>query len=81
MQSTRYHVRLRFTVWRLLAAIACFGLVLGMIHDAVYTKEGEVLWSLVVGGAILYLFLAAMIVVPILNRFTQRPTTTAEPKK
>jgi hypothetical protein len=63
----RYRVRLRFTVWRLLAAVACFGLVLGMIHDAEYTKQGEVLWSLIVGGAIFYLLLAALIAVPILK--------------
>jgi hypothetical protein len=67
MRSPRFRVRLRFTVWRLLAAIACFGLVLGMIHDAAYTKDEEIPRSLVVGMAILYLLLAAIIAVPMLK--------------
>jgi len=32
----RYRVRVRFTVWRMMAAVACLGLVLGLVHEAVY---------------------------------------------
>jgi hypothetical protein len=35
----RYRIRLRFTVWRLLAAIACFGIVLALIHDAANAEQ------------------------------------------
>ena len=62
---TRYRVRLSFTVWRLMAAMACFCLVLGMIHDAEHTKKDEMGWSLVVAAVIFYLFLGALIVVPL----------------
>jgi hypothetical protein len=64
MQLFNYRVRLRFTVWRFLLAMACFCLVLGMIHDAQYTKQGEIPWSFAVGALIVSLPLAAMLIAP-----------------
>ena len=59
----RYRVRVRFTVWRLMGAAACFGLALGLVHDAIHIDdwEQEIPWSLVAGALIFYLLLAAVI--------------------
>jgi hypothetical protein len=44
--GVRYRVRVRFTVWRLMSAVVCFGLALGVRHDAEYTdwEAGETPW-------------------------------------
>ena len=59
-------IRLRFTVWRFLLAMACFCLVLGMIHDVERTKDDELGWSLIIGGLILSPFLAVLYAMPII---------------
>jgi hypothetical protein len=67
--SVRYRVRVRFTVRRLIAAVACFGLVLGLVHDAgsVDDWEKEIPWSLVAGALIFCLLSAAAIGVQIIT--------------
>jgi hypothetical protein len=57
----RYRVRVRFAVWRLMSAVACFSLVLGLVHDAVIDWEKEVPWSVMAAWLVFCLLVAAMI--------------------
>jgi hypothetical protein len=65
----RYRIRLRFTVRRLIASMACFGLAFGVMHDATYVNEeaGEIPWASWAAIVLLGLPVAAMGLLALLN--------------
>ena len=50
----RYRVRVSFTMWRLMAAMACFCVVMGLIHDAEYTEPDDIGWTLIIVSVFFY---------------------------
>jgi membrane protein YdbS with pleckstrin-like domain len=69
-----YRIHMRFTVRRLMAAMVCFSLALGLVHDAEYVdwEVGETpwaTWACIVALALLAFAVMVMQIVDTKNRW------------
>lgn len=69
VSGVRYRVRLRLTIRRLMAALVCFGLTFGVIHDAIYVdgEAGEIPWATMACVVVSSLLAFAVIAVKIVR--------------
>ena len=40
MRTSGNTITVRFTIWRLMAEMACFAVPMAMVHEAIYGKQG-----------------------------------------